>query len=154
MSNMEELSKMLREKNQQEKQRVQSIVKDKTEWLRTLDRLFGNIQKWVGQLLKENLVALKKGGTIIDDDGLFGRYSANMLTIQGKGWCITLRPVGRFMAGACGRVDVNCGKIKHILILDKEGWELVDNSKQGSAHKKLDEELFACLIKDAMRGSE
>lgn len=151
MSKMEELAKILEGKNKQEKQRKQSIERDKETWLNVLYQLFANIKKWMAPLLERKLATIKDEAIIISDDGFFQRYTAPVLKIEGKGWNILFQPVGRYIVGAQGRVDIICGLKRVLLIIDNNEWQVAQKTNQGFEYKRFDAELFAQLTEDLLK---
>ncbi len=147
MGKMDELVRKIEDDNKQDEQNKIDIEKNKKEWLKSLFELFEEIKIWLLPLINKKLVSLKEN--VIDlTEELTGSYKAPMLEIHGQKWTIILKPVGRYIIGARGRIDILCGPKGVMLILHKDGWKLSVKKDRGFDYKQLTEDLFAEIIEE------
>jgi hypothetical protein len=119
---MDELAKKLEDEKGQQGQNKSEIEREKHDWLAELQKLYEQIQQWVEPLKKKKLADLEYDEIEMACD-LLGRYKAKRLTIQGSDWTLVMTPIGRFIVGSNGRVDVQCGSKTRMLVLQDDGWK-------------------------------
>ena len=119
------LEEVLRKKRQ--KQKAAEIDHDavRQEWIANCEALMATILKWLEPLEDQALLQVDRQAIPIYEDQL-GEYQAPALRLVFlKSQVLTIRPVGRFVLGARGRVDlVSGGAPLAMLILNAVGnWE-------------------------------
>jgi hypothetical protein len=57
---MSNFTQFLRSKQNEEQAESANWEKRKSEWLSSLDKLFGQIEDWLSEPVSQNLIALKK----------------------------------------------------------------------------------------------
>jgi hypothetical protein len=147
MGKMDELIKKIEDAKKKDVQKKIDIEKSKKEWLKSLFDLFMEIKTWMFPLINKKLVSLEEKIIVIKED-LFGAYDAPMLEINGPEWKILLKPKGRFIVGAKGRIDVICGTKELMFVLHDKGWELAVKKERGFKYLSLDSDLFAEIIEE------
>ena len=147
MGKMDDLAKKLEEQRKQQGTNRLDAEKQKTEWLANLQDLLGQIRQWLDPLSVKELVTIVDGQMELDEP-LVGRYSAPALTIRGQGWSVDVRPAGRFIIGARGRVDLVCGARSLMLLLMKDGWVTAVRKDRGFDYHPLSEEAFAEVVEE------
>ncbi len=145
MAKMDELAARLREKQKKAKRQEIDWDKRKTEWIHQLWELFSSIEQWLSPLVKENLANISRAEFSITEE-FMGTYESPSITIQFPDNPIQLRPVGRNIIGARGRVDVISMRKRAMLLLHEDGWKIAIKEQQGFDYKMLDEEAFADLL--------
>jgi hypothetical protein len=134
--------------------------RQKGAWLDDLDALRKRVRGWLSPLIEDGLATVEDKDFALDDPD-YGRYVAPGLEIsllsdeprsvvllprggriQGIAWF----PGDKRIGGASGRVDLQCGPNREILlrIADKGGagwWSFAGGEK-----RELDEELFFELV--------
>jgi len=123
--------------------------RDKTlkEWLSRLEQLFTDIETWLEPAKKEGL-KVERGEVEISEEYL-GTYVAPVLVIAFAGTKVRLEPVGRYVIGAFGRVDVFSPRGVDKLVLLTDGWYLVRGPEQ---RFPFTQDTFEELLKQAFSG--
>lgn len=147
MGKMNELVKKIEDANKNEEESNFYDEKSLIEWIGNINKIFGKIKIWITPLIVKNLVSIKENKNIHIEE-ISGSYDAPVLSIHGKNWTMHLKPVGRYVVGAQGRIDIACGPKSAMLLLHKDGWKLAEKKDRGFDYKELDEELFADIIEE------
>ena len=94
--------KMIREEKDQAHVRAHNR---KIQWLNRLNELIRTIDVWILPLKSESLVERDERDITIDEE-LLGAYSAPSLILDFQGTRVEFVPVGTYIMGCAGRVDV------------------------------------------------
>jgi hypothetical protein len=104
------------------------------EWLKAIENLYDQVKSWLKEAKAEGLVDYKEGDTAITESTL-GTYDAPVLQLFFGERILSVRPVGRFVFAAKGRIDMVLGPNKAILVRDSDGtWKIMP---VGSAREQL-----------------
>jgi len=147
-----ELTEFLKQRKEKEEEEKANWNKIKEDWITTLDNFLNKIKLWLSEPAQENLLTIieTKGG--LNEEAL-GHYSAPMLIIRADKDTIKIIPVGRFVLGAKGRVNMlGYGKKKGFLLVD-EGW-IYFHEKRGYGEplgEPLTKELFIRLFMEMLK---
>ena len=94
------------------------------EWLEAIEKLYHEIRAWLNEAETEGLVKYVEADTAITESTL-GTYDAPVLQLSFGGRLVFVRPVGRFVVAANGRIDMSLGPDRAMLIRDKDGtWKI------------------------------
>ena len=147
---MATLEEVLRKKRQ--KQEAAEIDHDavRQEWISNCQELTSTILEWLEPLQNQALVHVEQQEVEIYEDAL-GEYQAPALRLVFlKSRIITLRPVGRFVLGAKGRVDLISGgtPIAMLILNETDNWEFARReTKFETPHKwTFSRETFEKLL--------
>jgi len=89
-------------------------------WKEEIDSFFIDVKKWLQPLVDEKLASiLEKTFEIYEESNI---YNATFLEIQIRGTHIKLEPIGTFLIGATGRIDllVDGYKTNTFVLVDKK----------------------------------
>ena len=101
-----QLEVILKQKQEQQKASKFKRAEVRQEWISNCEKLMSKIAKWLQPLKDKNWLAIQPENIPIREDQL-GDYEARSLRlIFLDSQILTFRPVGRFIIGAQGRVDV------------------------------------------------
>jgi len=104
------------------------------EWLGAIEKLYDQIKAWLREAMAEGLVDLVVGDTSITERTL-GTYPAPVLQLFFGERIVYVRPVGRFVVAAKGRVDMSLGPNKAMMVRDiDETWKI---NPVGSSREQL-----------------
>lgn len=140
-------------KKQKEMDRNAEVTRERKllEWLKIINRLFSQLQQWLSEAEKQGLITVTKGKIEIKEDTL-GTYKAPMLTLSTAQNSLRIRPVGRTIIGANGRVDIESkiGTYMLLYLASEDVW--VHGAQGGDATRfpKLTEKLFSELLKKSL----
>jgi hypothetical protein len=81
------------------------LADEKARWLRNLEGLYGEVQRFLKPYVDLNQVAVRFEEIELTEEQL-GTYSANRMVITIGRKTILLQPIGTFLIGSRGRVDV------------------------------------------------
>lgn len=97
--------------------------KARNEWIGLVNDLYTSIEKWLEKYTQSNQILITKEIDEIQEENL-GTYSINSMTIMIGQSKIKLKPIGRLILGARGRVDIIGPKGQILLlIVDREAKE-------------------------------
>lgn len=144
-SAMTKLAEYIRTKREDQSLLSADAARMKAEWLRQLDDLMADIDRWLEPAVAEGL-RVTKGKTELIERGL-GSYSAPVRTVEFAGNRVTIEPVARVIVGGHGRVDVKSPRVTASLIFWKpeERW-LIVRERNWERREPLTEESFERLM--------
>ncbi|HVC95993.1 MAG TPA: hypothetical protein VND64_20055 [Pirellulales bacterium] len=130
----------------------------KLEWLADVGRLFANVKQWLAEMRQQGLIQVDDSGTTDLREEHLGSYQAPRLEISVPGtesFKIVFEPVGRYILGARGRVDVYPRGLygrKYMLILVERDdgqcvWELW-KSKYARDKRAFDKQALEDIIEE------
>jgi hypothetical protein len=104
------------------------------EWLGAIENLYDQIKAWLREAIAEGLVDYKVGDTSITE-GTLGTYDAPVLQLFFGERMVSVRPIGRFVFAAKGRIDMLLGPNKAMMVRDIDGtWKI---NPVGSTREQL-----------------
>ena len=149
---MSELSEYLKEKEQEQVNQEIQWNKVRDEWIQTVDNFLVLIKSWLAEEIQDGLIQIEECTEVIDEEHL-GSYSVSSLKLYAIGKALSLRPVGRLIIGAQGRVDLESQSSGERIILlylsAEEGWVYLPNNERGN-YPKLSQSIFKELIKGSL----
>lgn len=100
-----------------------------SRWRMALIELEMKLSKWLEAPIKKHVVTLAKSPKAIVEE-LLGQYTVNTCTVTISGRRVVFDPIGTYVVGAYGRVDVLGPATGFKLIREKDDghWSLVDPS--------------------------
>ena len=144
---MSELSAFLRKKKAdlQENEIRWDIVRQ--EWLETLKKFYDTIKLWLSEEKREGLLEIEDRVVTLNEEYL-GSYQAPALEIKALGQVISLKPVGRLIIGAQGRVDMESykGKERFLFLSPEQGWAVLEERGK-KTFTSLTKEVFEEILK-------
>lgn len=143
---MSDLNDFLKKKLEEKTKKEFNAEEEKKKWITSSDEIINNIRKWVEEPVKNNLVELIDEEVEINEERL-GKYKINSLAIRSLWDTVYIRPIGRMILGAIGRIDILSTKGKYSILLTVDnGWVV----KLDGVYKVFNEELFAGILKVMM----
>jgi hypothetical protein len=90
------------------------------DWLRYLGELYGRIEELLQDYIKSGAIAVSYREIPLNEENI-GSYTARQMTLKIGSQEISLKPVGTFLIGSRGRVDVvgSAGRTRFVLV-DKD----------------------------------
>ena len=119
------LEEILKQKQEQQEASEFKRVEVRQEWISNCEKLMSRITEWLQPFEDKNWLEIQSENIPIREDQL-GDYEARSLRlIFLDSQILTFRPVGRFIIGAQGRVDVVSGGTLLVMLLHTENdeWE-------------------------------
>jgi hypothetical protein len=77
-----------------------------SDWMTIIDDLLSEIEGYCADYVRDQLLSLTKAAVWVAEDGI-SQYSAPCLEIKSGAERVLVHPIGRFVAGADGRVDMS-----------------------------------------------
>ena len=131
-----QLEVILRQKQEQQKASKFKRAEVRQEWISNCEKLMSKIAGWLQPLKDKNWLEIQSENMPIREDQL-GDYEAQSLRLVFlDSQILTFRPVGRFIIGTQGRVDVVSGSTLLAMLLHK-GNDEWDFAKREGRYGKL-----------------
>ena len=144
---MSDLSDFLRKKKAEYDQDQEDWHKVKVEWIQQLKKFMDGIKSWLEQPQKEGLIDVVEKEIEITEEHI-GKYKAPSLEVIIGTESIKITPVGRFIIGASGRVDISSFLNGFIILHHSEkGW-IYRNEGNKDRFQILTEDSFTKMLKD------
>ena len=145
---MSDLSEFLKKKQEEYQQEQADWNLVKLKRMDQLERFMECIKSWLEQPEKEGLVEVNEKKVEIIEEKI-GKYEAPALELLIGGESVEITPVGRFIIGASGRVDIISFTDRYITLHHSEkGWIYRKEGKQ-SDFQEFTEGNFVEILKDA-----
>jgi|ERR1700674_107684 len=120
----------------------------RSEWLAAVEQLYGEMRTWLGEAKADGLADIKDADTTITEERL-GTYEVPVLQLFFGGRMVVVRPVGRLILGAKGRVDMSLGPRKFILIWEGDGrWKIAQVA--GKDASPLTKDTFSAAVEQLL----
>jgi hypothetical protein len=129
-------------------------------WVEEVDKLLGEIERWLRPLLNEQTITFTKQHLTITEDHL-GTYPVNSAEIRLADETLQLKPIGSLILGSFGRIDLTGPNGQVMLILNAEKasaqtgyrptnptWYIVKKEANGRFQKELTEATFEEVFAD------
>ena len=96
-------------------------AKERDAWLKRLDELFLQVDGYLDEYVRAGAVEISKGYVELDEEQI-GSYQAPQMIVTIGRKAVRLEPVGTFIIGAKGRVDVlgPQGRSARLVLMDSE----------------------------------
>ena len=144
---MSDLSEFLKRKKNEYDQDQIDWEKVKVEWIRNLKEFMDGIKSWLEQPQKDGLIDVVEKEIEIKEEHI-GEYKAPSLELIIGAESIKIMPVGRFIIGANGRVDISSYMNRfNVLYHSEKRWIYRNEGQQGS-FQRFTEESFTKMLKD------
>lgn len=144
---MSGLSDFLKKKKAEKTEQEINWHKVRQEWIATLNSFFSEIELWLKEEIEEGLIQVEHYSVSLNEEHI-GNYQAPALKIKALDEVIHLKPVGRLIIGARGRVDMESLKGRETLLFlsPDEGW--VHLQEQGrKIYARLTKDQFIDILK-------
>ncbi|MDP9991508.1 hypothetical protein J2W28_002275 [Variovorax boronicumulans] len=94
-----------------------NVAKELDEWLKALDKLYANVRSYLSPFKAQGKVAIEDGEVELHEEAT-GPYQAPKMSIRMGPHVVTLLPIGTFLIGAKGRVDMKGprGTVRFVLV--------------------------------------
>jgi hypothetical protein len=146
---MSELSDFLKKKKVEYEQKEVDWQKAKSDWLNQLEHFMNQIKLWLQDSRKEGLIDVLESEIIIQEEYI-GEYNAPLLVLSIGAETVKIKPVGRLIIGAMGRVDIISFINKFIVLYHADkGWIFRKENEQGS-YKEFNEGNFTKILKELL----
>lgn len=117
------LEEILKQKRARQEASEFAHIAVRQEWISNCENLMSRITEWLQPLEAKNWLEIQSEDILIREDQL-GDYETRSLQLTFlDSQILTFRPVGRFIMGARGRVDVVSGSTLLAMLLLKENDE-------------------------------
>lgn len=132
------LEDFLTKKQEEQKEKPQINLEEiKDDWLRNIKVLYDGVNDWLDPFIKKNTVTTKYEEMEINEEYL-GTYRVSKMILNISGDIVELVPIGRFILGVRGRIDmIGPNGKKRFLLVDKnaDGPKIIVNFSVSSASK-------------------
>jgi hypothetical protein len=141
-------------KNRQEAGRALG-ADERDAWVRSVSALLDTIETWLKPLAGKGYLRINRRTGAVREEA-FGDYNIERLTIEFvDGQIVEVQPVGRYVLGADGRLDLKAGL--HTTMIVRRGmdkWELAEREGRGKPKtwpltRETFEELLAGIVEEA-----
>lgn len=149
----------LMEKLLNEKERADDIEnaekEDIKEWIQSVNNLYAEIEKWLGEEKKAGLVKIHTNKIYLLYTNIKGDYEITRLSLEFPGDYIFVEPIERYVLGAIGRIDIYKRKnpIKKFTLLrmeDDKKWYILERGYKNE-YIPFDQNSFESLILELIR---
>ncbi|QAT40531.1 hypothetical protein [Clostridium sp. JN-9] len=141
-----DLNDFLQKKLEEKTKKEFNAEEEKKKWINSVNEIVSNIKSWLDEPVKNKLVEVTDEEIEINEE-LLGKYKIKSLIIRSLWDTIYIRPIGRMILGAVGRIDILSTKGKYsILLTIDNGWIV----KVDGVYKAFDEEVFSEILKVMM----
>ena len=132
------LEDILKQKQEQQEASEFEHVAVRQEWIANCEKLMSKIAEWLQPLKDKNWLEIQSENIPIREDQL-GDYEARSLRLVFlDSQILTFRPVGRFIIGAQGRVNVVSGSTLLVMLLHSgnDEWDFARRERRYEKHEK------------------
>ncbi|MFP6664943.1 MAG: hypothetical protein VCC00_12120 [Deltaproteobacteria bacterium] len=117
-------------------------LQQRQEWVQDLAELYALLSEWMGDATSEDLLIVKEDSVVLTEEHL-GKYQAPALRIELPDSCVRVRPVGRLIVGAQGRVDLERSPRRVTLLRMGPGdWAVASLDTRRDPPESLTQETF------------
>ena len=119
------LEELLKQKRAQQEASEFASIAVRQEWISNCENLMSRITEWLQPLEVKNWLEIQSEDILIREDQLGDYATRSLRLIFLDSQILTFKPVGRFIIGAQGRVDVVSGSTLLAMLLYRENdeWE-------------------------------
>lgn len=144
---MENLSDFFKKKKEEFEQEQLSWSTVKEEWLQQVQDFIEQIETWLQPLAQQGLIQFSKNEIELDEEHI-GLYTTNGLEIIIGSGHINVKPIGRLIIGALGRIDISSNLGSYIILYhEQQGW-IYRNARQRGKFVPFNEASFMQMIKE------
>lgn len=117
----------------------------KSDWLKGVSGVYEKIESWISKYKKEDLIQTNYASARIDES-LIGQYETQKLTLIIGNKIIEIVPIGTYILGSYGRIDIRGSKGTYHLIQKEFGqWQLINNRSVKDYLDFTQEHLFKVI---------
>ena len=131
------LEEILKQKQEQQKASEFERVEVRQEWIANCEKLMSRITEWLQPLKDKNWLEIQSENIPIREDQLGDYEALSLRLIFLDSQILTFRPVGRFILGAQGRVDVVSGSTLLVMLVHKGNDEWDFAKREGRYEKPV-----------------
>lgn len=119
------LEEILKQKRAQQEASEFASIAVRQEWISNCENLMSKITEWLQPLEDKNWLEIQSEDILIREDQLGDYATRSLRLIFLDSQILTFKPVGRFIIGAQGRVDVISGStlLAMLLYRGNDEWE-------------------------------
>lgn len=119
------LEELLKQKRAQQEVSEFASIAVRQEWISNCENLMSRITEWSQPLEDKNWLEIQSEDILLREDQLGDYATRSLRLIFLDSQILTFKPVGRFIIGAQGRVDVVSGSTLLAMLLYRENdeWE-------------------------------
>lgn len=143
---MSDLNDFFKKKLEEKTRKEFNAEEEKKKWINNINEIINNVRRWLEEPIKNNLVEIIDDKIEINEE-LLGKYKAPSLAIRSLWDTVYIKPIGRMILGAIGRIDILSTKGKYSILLTADNNWVV---KIDGVYKAFDEELFSRILKVMM----
>lgn len=126
------------------------IENRKDLWLNSIKEIYKEIEQWIGSFKKEGLLDIKEAPISINED-LIGQYETSKLLIVISGKLIEIEPIGTYILGSYGRIDIKGTKGHYMLVQPELGkWVFVKRRSLDMTRLDFTSDNFFNVIKNVL----
>lgn len=144
---MSELSDFLNDKKEEYERQQMNSKNVREQWLVNVAAFMQTIKKWLTTSQIEGLIKVKDYEIEIDEEKL-KCYKAPALELIIGDEKIQIKPVGRMIIGAIGRIDISSSYNKFIILQKEENEWIFRNDQSRGTFKPFTENNFVEILKD------
>lgn len=123
-------------------------LENRQAWVEDLRGLYSQLSEWLETAVSEELLSVKEDSVVLSEEHL-GRYDAPALRIELPDSMVRVRPVGRLIIGAQGRVDLERPPRRVTLLRMEPGsWAVVSLEATRKQPTPLTQEVFWAAFQD------
>jgi len=117
------------------------------DWVQRIDNLFSQIETWVDELRRDELIDLSRESYHLEEEFLGEYESQVLLLVPPHSFPIEVLPCQRMTRSAVGRVDIVCGADRVMLLRQSDdAWNIVNSLIPTLQVEPLTEASFANLL--------
>ena len=117
------LEEILKQKRAQQEASEFARIAVRQKWISNCENLMSRITEWLQPLEDKNWLEIQSEDILIREDQLGDYETRSLRLVFLDSQILTFRPVGRFIIGARGRVDVVSGSTLLAMLLHRENDE-------------------------------
>ncbi|GAB3049559.1 hypothetical protein [Virgibacillus ainsalahensis] len=139
-----DFSDFLKAKKAEYQEEEVNWINIKKEWIEQLNRFMKQIDEWLEDQQKNKTISLKETNLTLQEEHL-GEYKAPSRELS-----ISIKPIGRLIIGAKGRIDIHSSYEKYILLyLQDRDWVYRKETDRGKFHH-FSRENFERILEDLL----
>ncbi|MBO9570944.1 MAG: hypothetical protein J7497_01850 [Chitinophagaceae bacterium] len=127
----------------------------KDKWVKSVDSLFDNVEKWLQPFFEQKLMSARRKEFQLTED-FIGYYQTERMELFVGSQILTLKPVGTLVIGSLGRIDF-IGP-HHVYMLVQKEWDkwsfaFREHTYDKPKYVKLKQDIFKAAIQDLIQGT-
>ena len=148
---MDSFSQFLQSKQQEEKIAQSTRQERLKNWTKSIDDFYAVIKKWLSPFHQQSLLSIEEK-EISKTEEYIGQYVTKRLDIRIGNDVISLTPIGTYILGSYGRIDMRGPKAEMIIVeRDWNKWEFIQRTPKRETWQ-VSEESFKTAIESIING--